>query len=87
MTIFTHGQPLVWGGLDVPLFGLARDLAGQPLEVPAAFSLVADPQHLWLIANHRRPALIHPKAASVKAGIIHIVERQEDGWSYIKAGF
>lgn len=23
----------------------------------------------------------------VKAGIIHIVERQEDGWSYIKAGF
>ena len=33
------------------------------------------------------PALIHPKAGSVKAGIIHIVERQEDGWSYIKAGF
>jgi hypothetical protein len=32
-------------------------------------------------------ALIHPKAGSVKAGIIHIVERQEDGWSYIKAGF
>jgi hypothetical protein len=23
----------------------------------------------------------------VNAGIIHIVERQEDGWSYIKAGF
>ena len=23
----------------------------------------------------------------VKAGIIHIVERQEDDWSYIKAGF
>lgn len=32
-------------------------------------------------------ALIHPKAGVVKAGIIHIVERQEDGWSYIKAGF
>lgn len=28
-----------------------------------------------------------PKAGFVKAGIIHIVERQEDGWSYIKAGF
>ena len=26
-------------------------------------------------------------AGYVKAGIIHIVERQEDGWSYIKAGF
>jgi hypothetical protein len=28
-----------------------------------------------------------PEAGLVKAGIIHIVERQEDGWSYIKAGF
>ncbi|MBK6753957.1 MAG: DsrE family protein [Flavobacteriales bacterium] len=28
-----------------------------------------------------------PDAGYVKAGIIHIVERQEDGWSYIKAGF
>ena len=28
-----------------------------------------------------------PGAAYVQAGIIHIVERQEDGWSYIKAGF
>jgi intracellular sulfur oxidation DsrE/DsrF family protein len=32
-------------------------------------------------------AFIHPKAVLVKAGIIHIVERQEDGWTYIKAGF
>lgn len=31
--------------------------------------------------------LILPEAGYVKAGIIHIVERQEDGWSYIKAGF
>jgi uncharacterized protein len=30
---------------------------------------------------------IIPEAGFVKAGIIHIVERQEDGWSYIKAGF
>lgn len=28
-----------------------------------------------------------PEAGYVKAGIIHIVERQEQGWSYIKAGF
>ena len=32
-------------------------------------------------------ALIMPEAGYVKAGIIHIVERQEDGWSYVKAGF
>lgn len=30
---------------------------------------------------------ILPEATYVKAGIIHIVERQEEGWSYIKAGF
>jgi len=62
MTIFTHSQALVWGEMDVPLFGMAKDMKGEPLGVPAAFSLVADPQHLWLIGNHRRPALIHPKA-------------------------
>ncbi|MEZ4756304.1 MAG: DsrE family protein [Flavobacteriales bacterium] len=28
-----------------------------------------------------------PEAGYVEAGIIRIVERQEDGWSYIKAGF
>ncbi|MBL8000887.1 MAG: DsrE family protein [Flavobacteriales bacterium] len=30
---------------------------------------------------------VMPEAGMVKAGIIHIVERQEQGWSYIKAGF
>lgn len=33
------------------------------------------------------PTKVLPEAGHVKAGIIHIVERQEDGWSYIKAGF
>jgi intracellular sulfur oxidation DsrE/DsrF family protein len=28
-----------------------------------------------------------PDVGYVKAGIIHVVERQEQGWSYIKAGF
>lgn len=32
-------------------------------------------------------AQVLPTAGYVPAGIIHIVERQEDGWSYIKAGF
>ena len=33
------------------------------------------------------PAKVLSEAGHVKAGIIHIVVRQEDGWSYIKAGF
>jgi hypothetical protein len=32
-------------------------------------------------------AKVVAEAGYVKAGIIHIVERQEDDWSYIKAGF
>lgn len=62
MTVFTSPRQLVWGQLDVPLFGLQNDLAGTPLEVPAAFSIVTDPHRLWFVANHRKPALIHPQA-------------------------
>ena len=62
MTIFTSPRPLVWGEMDVPIFGLDRDLSGAAVDPPAAFSLVTDPAHLWFIANHRKPALIHSKA-------------------------
>ena len=62
MTIVTSSRPLVWGELDVPLFGLSRDLAGIEITPPAGFSVVADPFHLWFIASHQKPALIHPKA-------------------------
>jgi hypothetical protein len=62
MTVFTSSQPLVWGELDVPLFGLDKDLNGVPVSVPAAYSVVLDPHRLWFIANHRQPASIHPHA-------------------------
>jgi hypothetical protein len=62
MIIFTSPEPLVWGELDVPLFGLGRDLAGEPLAPPAAFCVVSDGRHLWFLANHRKPADVHPKA-------------------------
>jgi hypothetical protein len=62
MTVLTSPRMLVWGELDVSLFGLAKDLDGTLLDVPAAFSLVTDAQHLWFIANHRKPALVHPQA-------------------------
>lgn len=62
MMIFKNSRPLVWGELDVPLLGITKDLAGVPVEPPAAFCLATDPQHLWFIANHRKPARIHPQA-------------------------
>jgi len=62
MTIFQSLQPLIWGALDVPLFGLGKDLQGVALDPIPAFSLVLDPQQLWFIASDRRPARIHPRA-------------------------
>lgn len=62
MTVFTNPRALVWGELDVSLFGLAKDLNGMLLDAPAAFSLATDTQHLWFIAHHRKPALVHPQA-------------------------
>ena len=62
MTIFTSPRPLVWGELDVPLFGLEKDLLGAVLKAPVAFSVVSDLRCLWFIVNHRTPARIHPQA-------------------------
>lgn len=62
MMIFKSPHHLVWGELDVPLLGIAKDLAGVPVQPPAAFCLATDPQHLWFIANHRQAARIHPQA-------------------------
>lgn len=62
MTIFTSARTLVWGGLDVPLFGLTKDLQGEAIEPPAAFSVVTDPSHLWFIASHRKPATLNPRS-------------------------
>lgn len=62
MTVFTSPQRLIWGELDVPLFGLAKDLDGILLQEPATFSLVVDAQHLWFIASHRKSARLHPQA-------------------------
>lgn len=62
MTIFTSSRPLVWGEMNVPLFGLNKDVQGLTLQMPAAFSVVMDTHRLWFIANHRRPARFHPRA-------------------------
>lgn len=62
MTIFTSPNPLQWGGLDVPLLGLAKDWHGAPLQVPAGFSLVMDERRLWFVAHHRKAADLHPQA-------------------------
>ena len=44
------------------MLGLERDWNGDPLPVPAAFSLAMDARWLWFIAHHRRAAQLHPLA-------------------------
>ena len=60
MTVFKSPNPLAWGELDVPMFGLERDWHGEVFQPAAGFSLVIDQQRLWFIANHRKPAELHP---------------------------
>lgn len=62
MTLFESERPLAWGELDVPLFGLGTDWHGARVEPAPGFALVMDPQRLWLVASHRRPAQLHPQA-------------------------
>ena len=62
MTIFTSLEPLMWGELDLPLFGVNRDWAGIQVEPAAGFSLAVDENRLWFLACHRKPAQLHPKA-------------------------
>jgi hypothetical protein len=62
MTIFESERALVWGELDVPLFGLAKDWHGARVAPAAGYALVQDGQRLWMVASHQRAACLHPQA-------------------------
>lgn len=62
MTIFQSSKPLVWGELDVPLLGIARDWHGVLEDPMPAYALAMDDKRLWFIAHHRSPAAPHPEA-------------------------
>jgi hypothetical protein len=61
MPVFESSRALAWGELDVPLLGLAHDWYGAPVEPAVGFALVTDATRLWFVANHRRPAVLHPQ--------------------------
>ena len=62
MTVFSCDKPLEWGSLDLPMFGIARDIDGAAVDPPAGFSLAADGRRLWFVAHHRAAATLHPQA-------------------------
>ncbi len=62
MTVVRSAKPLVWGELDVPLFGISKDWYGQEVAPQAAFCVAVDPRSLWFVASHGKPAKLHPAA-------------------------
>jgi len=64
--IITSKQPLVWGCLELPLFGILTDWNGAALDYPFGFSLAVDPTHLWFISAPQSAQQIHPHATNGK---------------------
>ncbi len=62
MTVIRSAKPLVWGEMDLPLFGLLKDWYGNPLAPQAAFCVAVDPRMLWFVASHGSAARLHPAA-------------------------
>ena len=62
MHIIRSKQPLKWGSLDLPLFGIAADWNHKKIESPAAWSLAVDGEKLWFVASHGKPANLHPES-------------------------
>lgn len=60
MTVIRSAKPLVWGEIDVPLFGLSKDWYGREFAPQAAFCVVVDPRMFWFIATHGSAAELHP---------------------------
>lgn len=60
--IFRSEEPLVWGGLDLPLLGIPRDWSGATAHPAPCYCLAMDQARLWFLAHHRRPANLHAGA-------------------------
>lgn len=62
MTVIRSAKPLVWGEMDVPLFGIGKDWYGMEITPQAAFCVAVDSRSLWFIASHGKAARLHPAA-------------------------
>lgn len=78
---------VVCHGLGMDMLMSDRSVVGGKVKEFAAKGVVFMACDNTIRERQLDPATVLPEAGHVKAGIIHIVERQEDGWSYIKAGF
>jgi hypothetical protein len=62
MKFFQSANPLAWGQLDLPVFGMTSDWHGRPLIPPLGFVVAADAAALWFVATRPAPATCRPGA-------------------------
>ena len=62
MQIDQKKEPLSWEGSDLRWSMVNLDWHGQPVAVPAAFTLAMDRTHLWFVAAREKRASISPDA-------------------------
>src|SRR5687768_8760941 len=62
MTVIRSAKPLVWGEMDLPLFGIGKDWYGSGITPQAAFCVAVDSRSLWFIASHGKAGKLHPAA-------------------------
>lgn len=62
MNIEVSDKPLAWGELDLSLFGISEDFAGNQLDPKPVYGFAVDQQYLWFVAAHQQSPVIHPDA-------------------------
>jgi len=62
MTVIRCTKPLVWGEIDLPLFGLRKDWYGNEVMPQAAFCVAVDSRSVWFLASHGKAARLNPAA-------------------------
>lgn len=62
MTVIRSTKPLVWGEMDLPLFGIGKDWYETDVAPQAAFCVAVDSRSLWFVASHGKAAKLHPAA-------------------------
>jgi hypothetical protein len=62
MILFDSPEPVRWGELDLPIFGLWKDWHGAEISPAAGFALAQDDERLWFFASRAKAAAPHPDA-------------------------
>lgn len=78
---------LVCHGPGIEMLVTAKSVVHEKIKALAAKGIVFTACEFTMSEKNIPKEAIMPEAVTVKYGILEIVSKQEQGWSYIKAGF